>query len=394
MKKVVFVTRKMIIGGIEKALISMIETMPKDEFDITILVMGNGGELLDEIPDHVSIRCLYGNEKSTLEKLWNYTKKGKVRDVFRVGRYTIKEKISKTIYEKEMCHSKMLSVLETEYDLAIAYHVPASFPVVYVINNIKATTKAAWIHSDVSQYERELKPYAKFYQKYDRILCVSKYALNKFVEMYPGLKEKTKVFYNILDKKKLLLLSCEEGVFNDNFEGVRLLTVGRLTSQKGQDIIPVVLARLISEGINLRWYCIGDGEIREELEDRINKYGLKEHLILLGAKKNPYPYFKACDIYVQPSRHEGYCITLAEARAFNKPIVTTDFVGALEQIEDGKDGLIIKFDEEELYCAVKELISNTELRCIFRDSLKYKNEDVTLENIKLSDVLNIKTKGN
>ena len=134
-------------------------------------------------------------------------KKGKFISAFRIGWYTNLAKNAKTVYEQEMYHSKMLPILETEYDLAIAYHTPASFPVVYVMNNIKAKNKVAWIHSDVSQYERELRPYKDFYQKYDKIFCVSKYAMNKFIEMYPNLKEKTSVFYNILDKNKLNLMS-------------------------------------------------------------------------------------------------------------------------------------------------------------------------------------------
>ena len=263
MKKVVIVTRQLVMGGIEKALISMLESMPKNEYDVTVLVMANGGELTNEIPDYVKLKCLYGNEQSIIQKIRNQMKRGKFISAFRIGWYANLAKNAKTVYEQEMYHSKMLPILETEYDLAIAYHTPASFPVVYVMNNIKAKNKVAWIHSDVSQYERELKPYKDFYEKYDKIFCVSKYAMNKFIEMYPNLKERTSVFYNILDKNKLNLMSNDEG-FNDQFDGIRILTVGRLTSEKGQDIIPSILANLISDGFNVRWYCIGDGESRPE----------------------------------------------------------------------------------------------------------------------------------
>ncbi|WHZ55732.1 hypothetical protein [Metabacillus hrfriensis] len=139
---------------------------------------------------------------------------------------------------------KCYLILDKEFDLAIAYHTPASFPVVYVMNNIKAKTKVAWIHSDVSQYKRELIPYSKYYEKYDKIFCVSIFAMNKFVEMYPNLKEKTDVFYYIHDKEKIELLSLTDEGFNDNFAGTRILTIGRLNSQKGQDIIPRIIKEL------------------------------------------------------------------------------------------------------------------------------------------------------
>ena len=72
--------------------------------------------------------------------------------------------------------------------------------------------------------------------------------------------------------------------------------------------------------------------------------------------------FKDCDIYVQPSRHEGYCITLAEAKCFGKPIVTTNFTGAKEQIVKRDTGIIVECNSEDLYKALKEVIDNVELR--------------------------------
>ena len=200
--------------------------------------------------------------------------------------------------------------------------------------------------------------------------------MNKFIEMYPNLKEKTSVFYNIIDKNKLNLMSQTMRGFNDQFDGTRILTVGRLTSQKGQDIIPSILINLKSDGLNVRWYCIGDGESRSELENRIKENNLEENFILLGTKNNPYPYIKQCDIYVQPSRHEGYCITLAEARAFNKPIITTDFVGAREQITDGKTGSIVRFSEQDIYNGLVKLLSNYSL---------LDNYKTNLENIKVDN---------
>ncbi|MEH7388130.1 glycosyltransferase [Bacillus sp. JJ1521] len=361
MKKIVIVTRKMIMGGIEKALISMLNTIPKDKYEVTVLVMGAGGELEEELPDHVKVKCLYGYEKTTLEKIGKHIKNGRFIHAFKIGWYTILTKMTKNVFKQEWFHSKMIPMIESEYDIAIAYHVPASFPVVFVMENIKAKSKIAWIHADVSHYVNELKPYERFYERYEKIFCVSNYGMKKFIELYPHLQEKTSVFYNILDKKQITLLAEKDEGFNDGFDGIRILTVGRLTKEKGHDILPSLLMKLREEGNNVRWYCIGDGESRLELEILVKKHNLEEHFILLGTKRNPYPYIKGCDIYVQPSRHEGYCISLAEARAFNKPIITTDFLAAREQIVNGQNGLIVNFDENEIFKAVKTLISNQDL---------------------------------
>lgn len=388
MKKVLFVTRRMVMGGIEKALISMLEAMPVDRFDVTVLVMGNGGELVNQVPSHVKFGCLYGEENTTLGKIWNAVKREEFLHAFKIGWYSALAKNSKSIFDQEMLHSKMLPVLETEYDLAIAYHVPASFPVVYVMNNIKAKKKAAWIHSDVSQYERPLKRYKKFYEKYDRVFCVSKYALKNFVQMFPEQQGKATVFYNILDIKKMVMMSVNGESYKDSFDGIRLLTIGRLTSEKGYDIIPLVLKRLLSQGYkNIRWYWIGDGEGRRDFENIIKKYEIEKYITLLGTRNNPYPYLKDCDIYVQPSRHEGYCITLAEARALNKPIVTTDSVGAKEQIKNSINGLIVNFDENDLFNAIQKLIKDNDLRIKFTNTLKEQNLNTSMEIDKLYECL-------
>ena len=373
------------MGGIEKALISMLESMSVEEYDVTLLVMGSGGELVENIPRFIKYKCLNGEEKSIVEKIWNYAKNGRLVNACRIGFFAILIKKSKSVFQQEMYYSKMLPILDTEYDLAIAYHGPASFPVVYVINNIKAKTKVAWIHSDVSHYEKALIRYQNFYEKYDKIYCVSKYAMKTFKEIYPHLKRKTSVFYNIIDQQQLENMSLKGEGYVDGFVGIRILTVGRLAEEKGQEIIPRILSKLVAEGFNIRWYCIGDGECRTEIEELIKEFNLEEYLILLGTKNNPYPYIDQCDIYVQPSRHESYCLTLAEARAFNKPIVTTDSLGGMEQIEDGKNGLITKFDENELFIAIKKLITNEELRNKLESTLEKETINTAAEIKKLNE---------
>ncbi|MBW8348416.1 glycosyltransferase [Bacillus sp. IITD106] len=369
MKKIAIVTRRMIMGGVEKALIAMINSIPKDQYEVTVLVMGTGGELENEIPSHVKVEPVFGYEKSIIEKMWKDCLRGRIVRAIKTGWFTMRARMAKSIFEQESIYSKRIGKYSKEYDLAIAYHVPASFPVQVVINNIKAKNKIAWIHSDVSQYQRELIPYIPLYEKFDKIFCVSEYAMNNFNKLYPQFKDKTSVFYNMMDINKMTEMAKQDNGFDDQFDGIRILTIGRLSREKGQEIIPGIVKRLVSEGINIRWYCIGDGSRRGDIEKMIIHYGLEDHLFLLGTKKNPYSYLKRCDIYVQTSMHEGYCISLAEARKFHKPIVTTDFVGAREQIINGENGIIVNFDEIEMYKAVKSLIENENLCLRFKNNL-------------------------
>jgi glycosyltransferase involved in cell wall biosynthesis len=386
MKKIVFVTRRMIMGGIEKALIAMLELIPKNEYEITVLVMSDGGDLLNEVPSHVKIKCLYGHEKSTIEKIINSTRKGKLFDAIKIGWYTYLAQKTDSVFKQESYHLNMLPLLEEEYDIAIAYHVPASLPVRFVMNHIKSKTKVAWIHSDVSHYKRQIERYKGYYLKYDKIFCVSKHAREKFIEIFPELEKKTTVFYNIVDKNKINRLAIEGEGYKDEFNGTRVLTVGRLTDEKGQKIIPPVLKKLILNGFNVRWYCLGNGNNQSELEKKIKQLNLEKNMYLMGTKNNPYPYIKECDIYVQPSKHEGYCITIAEARALNKPIITTNTIGAMEQIVNGRNGIIVNYQEKDIYEQLINLITNKQLSNKLENNLSNDNREFNNNICKLLDV--------
>lgn len=411
MKKIVFVTQKLVIGGIEKALLATLEALPPNKFDTTVIVMEPGGDLINKVPSYVKVKHLFTNEKRIYGRLWDYVVKGRLNNAFKTGLYTfLLKKGASSIYNENLYRSKSLPYLEGEFDLAIAYHIPTSFPVTFVINNIHARKKVAWIHSDVSdsdenlkvtpegseikysddddtlKYPDLLKKYKNIYEKYDRIFCVSKYSMSKFTDVFPQLSDKTDLFYNIIDEGKINVLAKEPGSFNDDFTGIKILTVGRLGWEKGQDIIPNVLLRLLSEGYNIRWYCMGDGGLRSQLEAMIHKYSLKKHFVLLGVKENPYPFIKDCDLYIQPSRQEGYCLTLAEARALNKPIITTN-TGASEQIKNENTGLIVEYDVEEMSKAIKRLIDDKPLSENMINRLEKETADTTKEINKLYNLV-------
>ncbi len=119
----------------------------------------------------------------------------------------------------------------------------------------------------------------------------------------------------------------------------------------------------------------------------INKFKIEKDYVLLGSRLNPYPYMKDCDIYVQSSRHEGYCITLAEARCFNNPIITTNFTGATEQIINEENGIIVSEDADSIYLGVKKLLDNNDLYEAIRNNLSSKIINTTAEIEKISRVI-------
>jgi glycosyltransferase involved in cell wall biosynthesis len=300
--------------------------------------------------------------------------------------------ISKILKERSIFFKYLLKGYqgnETEYDLAVAYAGPMDFISYFVINKIKAKKKVQWVHFDVNKIGFNKKFAAKIYKQYNRIFVVSNQGKNKLVSLIPELEEKVESFYNLISPNAIEKMANEGNGFEDNFYGIRILTVGRLTQEKGQDLIIPVLAKLKSSGYNVRWYCIGEGSARKDYEDLIYKNNIKDDFILLGANSNPYPYMKQCDIYVQPSRHEGYCITLSEAIYFKKPIITTNFTGASEQIIDKHSGLIVSFDEQQMLQALKRLLDDQKLQNKLVENSQFKIFDANAEIDKLYKLVGI-----
>ena len=277
-----------------------------------------------------------------------------------------------------------VSDLEEEYDVAIAYAGPMDFITYFVANKIRAKKRVQWIHFDISKIGFNKRFAEKMYSKFDKIFVVSEEGKNKLNLLIPSLSDKTEVFFNIISSTFIKNMAENEEGFNDNYNGIRILTVGRLSREKGQDITISVLEKLIKQGYEVRWYCIGEGNMKKELEDMVKNKNLQENYILLGSKRNPYPFMKECDIYVQSSRHEGYCITLAEARCFNNPIITTNFTGANEQIRNEKTGLIVNFNQDEMYTAIKRIIKDRELRDYIGNNLGKELIDTSGEIEKFS----------
>ncbi|HBI6897050.1 TPA: glycosyltransferase [Clostridium perfringens] len=390
MKSILFMLINMNIGGTEKALINMLHELQKEKYKVTVLLLEKYGGFLDQIPDWVEVKYL--SEYKNLKKYINEPPQKIFKELLIKKEYInafnlflsyciskLKDDIS--YYYKYLL--KDVSDLE-EYDIAVAYAGPMDFITYFIANKIKAKKRVQWIHFDISKIGFNKRFAEKIYSKFDKIFVVSEEGKNKLNLLIPSLSDKTEVFFNIISSTFIKNMSENEEGFNDNYNGIRILTVGRLSREKGQDITISVLEKLLKQGYEVRWYCIGEGNMRKELEDMIKNKNLQDNYILLGSKRNPYPFMKECDIYVQSSRHEGYCITLAEARCFNNPIITTNFTGANEQIRNEKTGLIVNFNQDEMYTAIKRIIKDRELRDSIGNNLGKELIDTSREIEKFS----------
>jgi len=390
-KKVLFMLSSMNIGGVEKSLLSLLSAMPQDKYDITLLLLEKKGGFMKLVPDWVKVEeaSWFEQVKPIIMQPPQQTIKDyiKRKEFFKVPTfiysYILSEKLFKNRYIFYKNVFKTVPDHDEDYDIAISYQGPTDIIDYYIANKVNAKQKVSWVHFDVSKHMINEKLYERLYRKFDKLFVVSKEAREKLVQKIPSVEEKATVLLNIISGSLISDMSKKDIDFDENYKGLRLITIGRLSKEKGQDLAIEVLAKLRKDGYEVRWYCIGEGKQRIEYEQLIGDYGLENEFILMGSKSNPYPFILKSDIYVQTSRHEGYCLTLAEAKSLNKPIVTTDFTGAREQIVNGYNGLIVDLSVEDLYEKIKLLIEEKVVREDLSSNLSKLNIDTTEEITKL-----------
>lgn len=383
------------IGGTEKALLNMVAEIPKDKYEVTILMLEKKGDFLNFIPKGVRIE--YVKDYEEMQYILNTPSRVviadliKQREIVKASQLAFLYLVSKVMKERSMILKYCLKNYEDvykNYDIAIAYAGPMDFISYFIANKIEARRKVQWIHFDIEKIYFNKHFVNKVYKKFQHVFVVSDLGKMKLTQTVPELINKTDTFLNIISPEMICKMANEGTGFADDFEGVRILTVGRLSIEKGQDLTIPVLAKLKEAGYKVKWYCIGDGKERGMYEKLVENYDVQGDYIFLGAVSNPYPFMKQCDIYVQPSRHEGYCITLAEARCFNNPIISTNFTGASEQIIHNHNGLIVQFDEQQMYDSIVQILSDKSLEGRLRKNIEKEVVDTREELKKLYRIAN------
>ena len=362
-------------AGAERALIALMRVLDPEKYEISLYVLIPRGELFGEVPPYVRILNRKTDSRSVLSgggRLFvacrlmrtaanpRSIRKALIR-LYGNGK-TVKrgnkgQRIEKILRRMLADGTEPLSQI---FDLAVAYlEGPATW---YVAEKVQASVKAAFLHIDYSRagYTRELDEGC--YEVYDRIYAVSQEVKERFLAVYPEYTGRTRIFFNIIDRERIRNLSAEPGGFQDAYEGIRLLTVGRLYYQKGYDLAVRTAARMKKNGYQFRWYVLGEGEERRRLQKQIKEAELEDTFILLGAVDNPYPYFRQADIYICTSRYEGKSIVIEEAQTLGKPVAAVKCTGIEEQIRSGTDGIIAGAEPEDLAQAIQELMEDPKRR--------------------------------
>jgi len=388
-KKILFVINTMGRAGAEKVLTALLRQLDPDLVEVDLLSLIPRGEMYSRVPEFVNILNTEPIMASVLDKDGKkYVKRHVFKALLKKARFisylpyalkNIKAQKKRGRVMPDKLFWKLISDsaprFSKEYDLAVGYTEGAS--TYYVANYVFAKKKVSFIHVDflTAGYIPALEK--QYYDVMDNIFCVSIAVRQNFADLFPQYDEKTKVFNNIVTPEEIIGRCDEFDPYQDGFNGTRFLTVARLHFQKGLDIAIKTFAKLKKMGYNnIKWYVLGEGDERGNLESLISEHGLQDDFILFGASMNPYPYINGCDIYIQPSRFEGYCIALTEALILGKPAIVTDFAGARDQIIPGETGIITTLLNENLLNCIKNLLDNPEKKDKIIDNVKKRPIDV------------------
>ena len=384
MKKILIFSHAMELGGAERALLGLLETIDTTKYSVDLFLMRHQGELMKYIPDDVNLlpenkkySCLAISMKEVIRRRQFGVAFGRLRGLFAARKRVKQLKLGDNDVALEYSHKYTLrympQVSKKEYDLAISFLTPHYF----VADKVKAKKKIAWIHTDYAFVEVDKRSQLDMWERYDNIISISDNVTESFVKTFPSLKDKILVIENIMPMKYMQELanafSAEEEMQKSE---VSLLTIGRFSYQKRMDEIPQICKRIRESGIDAKWYLIGFGGDEALIRQRIAEVGAEDYVIILGKKENPYPYIKACDIYIQPSRYEGKSVAVREAQILGKPVIITNYATAASQLNDGVDGVIVPMDIDACADGIIEVIKDKRL------------QKTLIENTKKTDYTN------
>ena len=395
MKKILIIMPSMFIGGAERSLLGLLENLDYKKVSVDLFLYRHEGEFLKFIPKQVHVLP----EIKSYRTFDTPIKSLLFSSQFFMGLFRIVSKISLKIHCM-LTHEKsgvwmsmqytsrflqpLLPKIAGEYDLGIMY-LGVSDTLIYKVH---AKVRLVWNHTDYDTLFPDKKMDLKTYQKIDRVISVSESCTEKLKSFYPQLSAKAITIENCLSKR-FIMEQADMSIGDLEWRGdeFTILSIGRYCEAKNFDNVPTICRLLIEKGLSVKWYLIGYGNDEKLIKKKIKQESMEEAVILLGKKENPYPYIKEFDLYVQPSRYEGKCVTVCEAQMLGKPVVITRYDTAESQLEDGVDGVIVPMDNEGCAEGIAELLRNPKKMKMLRENCKQRDYSNASEVEKLYQIM-------
>lgn len=366
-KKVLIIHYNMELGGVETSLLGLLDQFDYDRFDVDLFLLSHEGVLYSLINKKVNILPEIKEYKALTKTIIDNFKQKEFGIAIARSFAKMASKITNSNLRiphnyKQYFHKLSLPFLpniDGDYDLAISFNDPH-----YIIGKkVNAKVKMSWFHTDASRIDFCDNIEKEMWSLSDYVVNVSEECKNAFDEKHSYLSNESIVIENILSKDFIDVQADLIDVSNEmDMSTVKLLSIGRFSEQKRFDEVPQIASIIKLKGIDFKWYIIGYGGEEELIRSKISEFGMEDTVIILGKKDNPYPYIKACDIYLQPSRYEGKCVAVREAQMLNKPVIITNYATSKSQLTDGFDGVIVSMDNEGCAQGIIDVIKNKDLQ--------------------------------
>ncbi len=327
-KKVLFFIESFSGGGAERVLLTVLRNIDMAKFEVTILVVSDSGVYRRDFHElGVKIVPVLDNSLNTLNN--------------------IKYKLVYNLLPPKLTVKWLLKDIEADTYVAFiegfCTKVFAKLP--------KNKRKITWVHIDLDAFPwtiekgiyRDKNEEINTYHNYDNVIGVSQQVTEMLANKY-GLHS-AQTIYNPIDEDRIRRLSVNDNIDIDK-EYFNMVSVGRLTKQKGYDKLIGLMPEMLSSNPQLRLYIIGEGEERQNLEDNIERLNLQKQVKLLGFMDNPYSLMKEMDLFVCSSIAEGFSLVIAEAMIVGLPVVSMECAGPSELLGNGEYGMLCRTFKE------------------------------------------------
>lgn len=353
MKKILFVLGILDFNGATASLLALLNSLCEfGEYDISLFTYtAIKPELKSRIPNNVKI----------LPRILEYEARSMpLKDSLKLALKTLRYDIVLARIKKILSRNfnypidwDWLPQVDGDWDVVCGY--ADGFLSEQVVRKVNAKKKVLWVHEN---YE-DTKPGAgirEAFEKADRVVCVSYDAIGHFEKWFgKSVQDKAFVVHNVTDPDRCRVLANEFDVDNEG-DVPTIVSVGRLSQEKGYDLVPEIARILKERGVNFKWRIIGGG--LPEIESRLK---IVEGVEVLGQLLNPYPYIKNAKMLVSLSRAEGWGMNISEALALHKPVVCSDISVYREQVRDGENGFCVARTPEAFADAIEALLKDEAL---------------------------------
>lgn len=388
MKNILFVIYSMKYGGAERSLVNLLQELPEDKYKVDLLLFQKKGDFLLQLPQWVQVL----DTPEDIERLYAPLRKTGLRGCRKLvgtvcSRIARRTKKSQAAYRWKHFYGPSIRPLQKHYDVAVAY--AGSENLYFIRDKVSADKKLVWIHNDYRTAGYSKADDLPYFTDMDAIVSVSNECVDVLKEEFPQFAQKMYYVENITSsaviRKQAALYQPQE--YQKDCRNI--LSIGRLHPQKGFDMAIEAAAILKKSGLKFCWYIIGEGPLKESLQQKIREFAVEDCFVLLGTRNNPYPYIHNSLFVVQPSRYEGKSVVLDETKILAKPIVATAYPTVGDQVMEGKEGRIIPMTPEGIAQGVREMMEEETLREEIRSYLaqrEYGNQSEVEKYMQLLDL--------